>query len=501
VIRTLRVTREHLDRFAASSGDRNPLHVDAAYARATPYGRNIAQGALVTIAALGIADELALNHLKAIHVQFKQPVFPDEDYVVSLLASSPDSAEIEVSGRGRAAVAITLAFDPQAPLPEVEEQTPATLRTSPARPTVEELAAPDSSLREPYSCDLDALAPLADELGAGGVPRTTLVWLAAASYTIGMVVPGEDALFVGARITRSTSPDSGRLSGSVTFADDRTGLVGLDVVLEQHDASARMTLQAFLRAPVAPPDRPSIERFLASSTRLSGRNLLVVGASRGLGAALTGAFALQGATVWAGFAESSSHMEAIRSEFGTEAIRPLRFDAEDIEATRAALATVADGAGSLDGVVLCAAPPMHEASLHPDASESTLQFVRSSVAMALVPLAESLRLLAPEGWVVVLSSSGLDDPPDVWPHYTIAKAALEGAASYCRRHTGARVLVARAPKMATDSMNTPLGRLNAVPMEQVAAAIVRWTISGDDSRPDVLSGDELSAVATAEPGA
>ena len=87
----------------------------------------------------------------------------------------------------------------------------------------------------------------------------------------------------------------------------------------------------------------------------------------------------------------------------------------------------------------------------------------------------------------------------MWPHYTIAKAALEGAAAYCERHTSARVLVARAPKMWTDSTNTPLGRLGAVPKEQVAAAIVRWATSDEESRPSRLTGDELTNAALERP--
>ena len=49
---TLRLTAEHVLRFADASGDRNPLHVDEPFARSTSYGRCIAHGALVTIAAL-----------------------------------------------------------------------------------------------------------------------------------------------------------------------------------------------------------------------------------------------------------------------------------------------------------------------------------------------------------------------------------------------------------------------------------------------------------------
>jgi hypothetical protein len=74
----------------------------------------------------------------------------------------------------------------------------------------------------------------------------------------------------------------------------------------------------------------------------------------------------------------------------------------------------------------------------------------------------------------------------------IAKSALEGIAAYCRRVTGARVLVARPPMMWTDSTNTPLARLGAVPKEQVAAAIVRWALR-EGPADDVLVAAEIAA--------
>jgi NAD(P)-dependent dehydrogenase (short-subunit alcohol dehydrogenase family)/acyl dehydratase len=502
VTRTLRVTREQLRRFADASGDRNPLHVDEAYARATPYGRCIAQGALVTVAALGVADGGTLAHARGLHIQFKQPVFPDEEYTVSLVESDREKAQVEVAGGGRVAATIAIAADPgDAPLPDVAERAHAHTLPSPRRYTVEELAAADPSLEEPYGCDLAALRALAAEFGAEHVPPSVLLWLAAASYTIGMLVPGEDAVFVGVRIARSTATRTGVLSGSITAVDDRTGLVNVGVTVEEEGASAAMTLHAFLRSRVPSPDRASIERYLSPSDELAGQNILVVGGSRGLGAALSGALATQGATVWVGFSRSRGQAESLRSEFGAERIRLLPFDAEDADQAREAFATLRADAGVVDGVVFCAAPPLHDAALHPAASSSTLRFVHASLALTLVPLAETLGALSPDGWLVFLSSSAVEDPPEGWPHYVISKAALEGAAAYCARHTSARVLVARAPKMWTDSTNTPLARLAAAPKEQVAAAIVGWAISGEDARPTLLTGDELLNAALERPSA
>jgi NAD(P)-dependent dehydrogenase (short-subunit alcohol dehydrogenase family)/acyl dehydratase len=497
-MRTLRVTLtyEHVQRFADASGDRNPLHVDELFARSTPYGRCICHGALVTLAALGVTDEMTLPYVQAIDVRFKQAVFPGNEYVISLRHSDPEKTRIEVARAGRVAVAITVTTDRKgAPLSGASKHPPEVHRASPLHLALEELKETDLSFREHYASRLDTLSALAADLGAAHVPDSILVWLSAASYMVGMVVPGRDALFVGARIIRSSTSGSGTFNASPSGVDDRTGLVVVDATLDQDEASARMTLHALLRPEVPAPDRFSIGAYLPPSTDLLGRNILIVGGSRGLGAALGGAFATQGATVWAGFARSSKQAEKLRSDFGS--IRPLQFDAEDTEQTRQAFETLRAGAGALDGVVLCAAPPIHETALHPDASEETVRFLSSSLAMVLTPLAESVDLLSPSGWLVVMSSSALDDPPSTWPHYVVAKAALEGLAAYCARHTRARVLIVRAPKMWTDTTNTPLGRIGAVPKERVAAAIVRWTMSDASSdRLLVLTSAELL-----EPGA
>jgi NAD(P)-dependent dehydrogenase (short-subunit alcohol dehydrogenase family)/acyl dehydratase len=493
--RTLRIGAAHLQRFADASGDRNPLHTDEVFARATPYGRPIAQGALVTIAALAVTDPDALERLDTLHVQFKHAVLPDEEYTASLLDSEPDGARIELTHEGRLAVTISCTFGREEPLPRVVTQPGAVLRRSPAQPAMQELAAESASVEEPYSADLDALGRLAEELGAAHVPQSVLLWLAAASYTVGMVVPGEHAVFVGARIASTTSERSGVLEGSVTTVDERTGLVNLELALYAQQESASMTLQTFFRPPVPPPDRGSLGRYLAPSSKLAGSNVLVVGASRGLGAAVSGALATQGATVWAAFALSVPHVERLRSEFGEDRIQSLRFDASDPSQVRAAFATLRERAGALDGVVLCAAPPIYETSMHPAASESTLRFVHTSLAMTLSPLAESLPVVSPEGWIVVVSSSAIENPPEVWPHYVIAKSAVEGAAAYARRFTSARVLVARPPTMWTESTNTPLARLGAVPKEQVAAALVHWALGEVASDEVLLAGARLIELA------
>lgn len=493
-MRTVRLTAEQLSRFAESSGDRNPLHVDERFARRTPYGRAIAHGALVATAALGSADEEALRHAWALELQFKKPVFPGEEYTVDVVEASEDKVRIEVAGGGRVALNLAITVDPVvAPLPSPSNSERSTPTQLPREYTLEELTGAEVTISEPFAADIEGLMALAADLGAGHVPAAVLAWLAAASFTVGMLLPGRDAVFAGGRITRTSAPASGELTVSVSAADERTGFVSLDVLLSDGGASAEMALHTFLRPPVPEPDRERISRFLPPSTQLEGRKFLVVGASRGLGAALAGALSTQGATVWAGFAGSTEQAERLRDEFGQERIRLLQFDAADAEQAAAAFEAVRVDGGELDGVVVSAAPPLDDTVLHPDATRATLDFVSTSIATALVPLAEAQRLLSADGWLVVISSSALDDPPAGWPHYVVAKAALEGAAAYCARHTDGRVIVVRAPRMWTDSVNTPLGRSGAAEKEQVAAAIVRRILAGEATgRPEILTPEELT---------
>ena len=81
-----RITQAQLAKYANASGDHNPLHLDEAFAGATPYGRTIAHGMLVLAfvsesmtKAFGRAW-LCEGKLKA---RFRAPVFPGDTVITS----------------------------------------------------------------------------------------------------------------------------------------------------------------------------------------------------------------------------------------------------------------------------------------------------------------------------------------------------------------------------------------------------------------------------------
>lgn len=54
------VTESDINRFAGLSGDFNALHTDTVFAKTTPFGTNIAHGALVFSIATGLVDHAGL---------------------------------------------------------------------------------------------------------------------------------------------------------------------------------------------------------------------------------------------------------------------------------------------------------------------------------------------------------------------------------------------------------------------------------------------------------
>jgi 3-hydroxybutyryl-CoA dehydratase len=80
------ITQEQINRYADSSGDHNPIHVDEAFARATPLGGTIAHG-MLTLALLSemLAAGLGEAWLTSgrLRVRFKAPARPGDTVTAS----------------------------------------------------------------------------------------------------------------------------------------------------------------------------------------------------------------------------------------------------------------------------------------------------------------------------------------------------------------------------------------------------------------------------------
>jgi len=77
------ITQDDVDRFAALTGDENPVHIDAAFAARTPFRKRIAHGLLVESLASGLAWQLGIFRdtivaLREVSMRFEAPVVPGD---------------------------------------------------------------------------------------------------------------------------------------------------------------------------------------------------------------------------------------------------------------------------------------------------------------------------------------------------------------------------------------------------------------------------------------
>ncbi|TDC60107.1 SDR family NAD(P)-dependent oxidoreductase [Micromonospora sp. KC207] len=323
------------------------------------------------------------------------------------------------------------------------------------------------------------LLALAEELGCRAAPPTVLAALAWGSWFAGMRRPGRDCLLSGLRLRPGASRTG--YQARVRGADPRTGALVTDAELP----GLTLELRAFQRLPVAAPTWASATAYRPADDALAGERALVVGGSRGLGAAVTAALAARSATVWAGQRDGATEVAALADEFGGR-VRALRLDAADADQSTLRAAEL-----DLTGLVLCAGPAVRPVRLHPDTVPAVRDFVDRSLAMVLNPLTAVLDRIRPGGWLVVVSSSAVEDFPAHWPHYAAAKAAVEALGEHCARVHGLRVLVVRPPRLRTDMAAGPLGVADAVDPGLVAARIAGW-VPGADLGVTIMGSAELT---------
>jgi NAD(P)-dependent dehydrogenase (short-subunit alcohol dehydrogenase family) len=455
--------------------------MDEDFARRTPYGRTIVHGALTVIAALAAVPGDQLRTTGGLKVGFTRPVLADVTYRVSV----PSGGAAPVVVREGDMTVLTIGLEPGKPFASVVQPVDQALPPVPDASAFSERAVGQQLSGDYALVSLADLRALADRLGATEVPDALLGALAWSSWFVGMRIPGRDALLSRLRLravaTAYAEPDA-RYLATITSADPRTGAIVVAASCTGADAGLEAELYGFQRLPVPSPSRSSATSLLQASDRLAGSTVLVVGGSRGFGAGLVSVLAEQGATVWAAHRPTGS-IEGLQHEFGPSRVRPLVFDAADETQVRSAFDELDAEGVRLDGVVLSAGPSVLSLTVHPDNVAAIRAFVDTSLAMALVPLAAAADRIVPGGWLTIVSSSVVEDMPEQWPHYALAKSAFECLGRYCAQRFKLKVLIVRPPKMWTDMSNGPLGWLTSVPVEQVASATVSWILDHPAADP------------------
>jgi NAD(P)-dependent dehydrogenase (short-subunit alcohol dehydrogenase family) len=514
---TIHFQRDDLDLFAAASHDCNPLHLSASYARKTAYGEPVVFGILGALAIVSQLPPRPGQVLDRMSLAFRNPLFPGIDYHLELREKTPGQVKASLSDAGRVLLSATFQFRAGAASPKKLLATPVSPLVEPATWTAADLR-PGFSVQGGYAPAPGPFQALLERwaLADKGIPAYQLAALLWASYLVGMHLPGERATFSQLRLAFPVDdlPESRAFgySAQVTDFDERFDLLQTAAQLRCDTiALATAEIQAFVRWDSPVTSRAALAALLPQSQMLRGKTALVIGGSRGLGAALVCALASQGCAVYLNYHSSSAEAERLRSVLCDEPgpLTLLQGNAADGDWCRRMREVLKADPGGLDILICNASPAILPLGFALDAMSRFRKFVDESLALASLPLAACLEMLEVRaGWGVVISSTIAAPPPQIyptdWAHYVAAKYAVEGMArAVAAQAASSHFLIARPPRLLTDQTNTTNSRQGAIPAEGVAAAVVRRLCQppGPD-RIEILenfAADERSSLSILQP--
>jgi acyl dehydratase len=461
--------------FAEASGDHNPLHTSAEYARATSVGRPVVFGML---AALVVISRMpAAGRIRLIRTQFHEVMHPGDLHKLTMTPEGTGHRG-ELWACGRRVLTVSVQREPvpttEWPIPPA---TPPPMRRHPRELSLDEIE-PGMEVSGRYSP-----ARLDELIARLALTRTDLSCAAIAalcwtSYVVGMELPGRQALLSAVTVTpheHAAVPEY-RYQAKITRVDSRFGLLRNQGWLWTHDQpAAEVTLESFLRPAERVVTLSDVRAALPAMEALTGRVAVVIGASRGLGAATALAMAEQGCTVIGVYRTSTTRAAELARH---DLIDMVRGDATDNDFCRALVERVRARHGRADVLVCSAGPVLRPVRLSEETTEMLIGHVTDALRLVAVPVNAFAPLLdANASSVLVMSSQVLDRPGPDWPHYAAAKAAVEQLVrAISPAHPRWRILLARLPALDTD-LSTLLRTPRQRPSPAVAAASLLTALS------------------------
>jgi NAD(P)-dependent dehydrogenase (short-subunit alcohol dehydrogenase family) len=234
---------------------------------------------------------------------------------------------------------------------------------------------------------------------------------------------------------------------------------------------------------------------------MTGKTVMITGASRGIGAAAARVFASAGANV-ALLARSKDDIGDIAREIGAKAVA-IACDVSQYREVEAAVAACVDGFGGLDVLINNAGviePISHLASADPEEWGTVIDINLKGVfhgMRAAMPVMQA----AGGGSILTISSGAAHGPVEAWSHYCASKAAVAMLTRCVDKEAadkGIRAIGLSPGTVATEMQReikasgiNPISQLDwddHIPADWPAKAML-WMCSGD---ADNWLGQEIS---------
>jgi len=443
---TIRFTSADQRRFATLSGDVNPVHLDAVASRRVAAGEPIVHGMHLLLRALEIHfARMSAPPRVTLEATFLRPAFLNEPIRVESMADGT----VSVQADGDVALAVTKigtgSGQPQPPPAPLELRTrrkPADARRVPAVRTLADVTDAAGVIDLPSMASVRRAFPrVARTLGAHSVAA-----LAGISRLAGMECPGRDSLLSSLRVDLRPRARAERFLWRVARVDRRFGLVRIDIWSEGING----TVDAFLRpAPPAPPSIAAAATRL-TATEFAGQRALIIGGSRGLGAATAMLLAAGGGLPVITYAAGVAEAVALQrdAQAASRRLEMLHFDIRHDDA-----ATILQDAAARFGIThlyYFATPRIFARRREPFDDRLFERFTAFYVA-GFARVCAALGTAIPALDVFYPSSAAVEEPASELTEYAAAKAAGECLCRLLDRPAGGlRILVRRLPRVSTD---------------------------------------------------
>lgn len=468
---TTQISSADFARFCEISEDRNPIHISAEAARTSPFGQNLVFGVQTALTALeafcASADQTTARQFKSLSVYLPVPVYPDETITIKSSQRDEDTFLINCTIGTTTLVRIKLELTDKSQVMSSDD--------------IE--IGPLDYIREPLVRHLDQSLPVTGRLPLGSsvdpaflfpklceqLGRMTVMSMIRLSTIVGMEWPGLYSVLTDFDIDfTGADPAVKGLEFSSNRVDPRVSMTWINARSSSIDA--KMTAM-FRPLPVFQPSFAEIRKSFRNDFA-SGRNCLVIGGSRGLGAVSAKAFAAAGGHPTITYFASPDRAEEVAREIrqggGNCTIAAL--DVGDASA----LDNLLQGADPFQSMMYFATPHIFRRRTQGFSDEFFSDFINIYVSAfhrivtSMVAATRSpLRALYP-------STVAIDEPIKELTEYAAAKAAGESVCRTLQKQTKRLTIdIVRFPRIKTDQTNTIAAAVTTDPLDLLGPAIVR----------------------------
>jgi NAD(P)-dependent dehydrogenase (short-subunit alcohol dehydrogenase family) len=434
--------------FADASGDRNPMHLDRRAAARTQAGAPVVHGAHALLWALDalVAKDLEGKPIRAVHAQFNRFVYLDRPLELRVTERSQDGMSANMSVAGLRATSLTLQLGPAAAAGEnpFRDATETILGELPLEPVEAEMDGARGWLA-PLS-GAAALAKHFPALAAALGPRRVAA-IAQMSALVGMACPGLNSIFSSLSF-EVLDDDVGR--PGIGWAAKRASPRYSRIDLNAQGSGLRLEAHALIRpSAVAPPSMTQAQAAVTTG-EFAGRRALIIGGSRGLGAAAAKLLAAGGASVAITYASDDAEAESVAADIrAAQGAVTSVFRCDVLQPFDAALETAMAEATHL---YYFATPRIARQGAATFDAEAWREFARVYVERFNDLCVRAAALSKPPRLSVLYpSTTAVAERPKGMTEYAMAKAAGELlCADLARSHSRLSITAPRLPRVLTD---------------------------------------------------